>query len=119
MQREEVIKRLGEHRAELKQMGVKSLGLFGSVARDEGASDSDVDVLVEFDRPIGLFGLLRVQYRLEGILGCSVDVGTPGSLRARIRERVLGEAVYVTWCRFRSHSFVTMETIPRPVVYGG
>jgi predicted nucleotidyltransferase len=55
MKRDEVIRVLREHRGELReQFGVKSLALFGSVARDEATGTSDVDLLVEFERPIGL-----------------------------------------------------------------
>ncbi len=74
-------------------MGVKSLALFGSVARDEATAESDVDFLVEFDRPIGLFDFSRVRLYLEDILGCSVDMGTPDSLKEYLRDRVLGEKI--------------------------
>ncbi|WP_322096599.1 MULTISPECIES: nucleotidyltransferase family protein [Planktothricoides] len=75
-------------------MGVKSLALFGSVARDEAKPDSDVDFLVEFDdRPIGLFDVSRVRLYLEDVLGCSVDMGSPDSLKPYLRDRVLKEAI--------------------------
>jgi predicted nucleotidyltransferase len=54
-----------------------------------------VDVLVEFDRPTGLFGLLRLQYRLEDLFGCPVDVGTPNSLKLSLRAQVLAERIDV------------------------
>jgi len=66
---------LNEHMNELReQFGVRHLSLFGSVARDEAGRDSDVDVLVEFDRPTGLFCLFRLQDRLEELFGCPVDL---------------------------------------------
>ena len=77
------------------QFGVKSLALFGSVARDEAGPTSDVDLLVEFDRPTGYFGLVRLEQHLQKILGCTVDLGTPNSLREVLRRRVLQEAVRV------------------------
>jgi predicted nucleotidyltransferase len=83
------------HRDELRRLGVKSLALFGSVARDEGQPQSDVDLLVEFGHPVGLFEFIDVKQFLEGLLGCSVDLGTARSLRPRLRDRVLREAVYV------------------------
>jgi predicted nucleotidyltransferase len=55
-----------------------------------------VDLLVEFDGPVGYFGLFALQDHLEAILGCKVDLGTRDSLKPRIRERVLGECVNVT-----------------------
>ncbi len=79
-----------------RRFGVKSLLLFGSVARDEATMASDVDLLVEFNRPVGYFGLFALQDYLEKLLGCSVDLGTPESLKPYMRERVLGEAIHVT-----------------------
>ena len=96
MNRERVIRILSERRTELAQKyGVKSLALFGSVSRDEASPSSDVDLLVEFDRPVGYFGLFALQDYLELLLGCKVDLGTPDSLKPRIRARVLGECVRV------------------------
>ena len=96
MKRSQVIEILSEQRSELaRTYGVKSLALFGSVARDQSTSASDVDLLVEFDRPVGYFGLFALQDHLESLLGCKVDLGTPGSLRPRIRERVMKECVRV------------------------
>lgn len=77
------------------QYGVKSLQIFGSVARDEATAGSDVDLLVEFSRPAGYFGLFALQDDLEKVLGCRVDLGTPGSLKPRLRERVARELVRV------------------------
>jgi predicted nucleotidyltransferase len=97
MNRDAVIRILKERNAELaNQYGVKSLSLFGSVARDEAASGSDVDLIVEFNRPVGYFGLFSLQDYLEKLLGCRVDLGTPDSLKPRIRERVMGELIHVT-----------------------
>ena len=96
MDRESVVRVLKERKVELaKQYGVKSLFLFGSVARGEATSASDVDLIVEFDRPVGYFGLFALQDRLAKILGCPVDLGTPDSLKPRLRERVMGELVRV------------------------
>jgi hypothetical protein len=96
MNRERVIRILSEHRIELaRKFGVKSLALFGSISRNEAGPGSDVDLLVEFDRPVGYFGLFALQDHLESVLGCKVDLGTPDSLKPRIRQRVLGECVRV------------------------
>ena len=97
MKQDVVVKILKQKNAEMaKQFGVKSLLLFGSVARDEATSISDVDLLVEFNRPVGYFGLFALQDYLEKLLGCPVDLGTPESLKPRIRERVMGELIRVT-----------------------
>ena len=97
MKSKEVIKILKSQKEDLtKEFGVKSLQLFGSVARDEATSSSDVDLLVEFNRPTGYFGLFSLQDYLEKLLGCSVDLGTENSLRPRIKENVMRDLVYVT-----------------------
>ena len=97
MKQDVVVKILKQKSAEMaKQFGVKSLLLFGSVARNEATTTSDVDLLVEFNRPVGYFGLFALQDYLEKLLGCSVDLGTPDSLKPRIRERVMGELIRIT-----------------------
>ena len=96
MERELVLQILRQNQAEIRLYGVKSLALFGSVVRGEARPDSDVDLLVEFDRPVGLFGLIALQQRLEDLLGCPVDLGTPDSLKDRFRSRVMEESVYVS-----------------------
>lgn len=96
MKRDEVISILNAHRDELhEQYGVKSLALFGSVARGEDYPDSDVDLLVEFDRPVGLFAFIGLQLYLEAQLGCKVDLGTPRSLKSSLKASVLREAIRV------------------------
>ena len=97
MKRDDVLRLLTNHRDVLRQQfGVKSLILFGSVARDEAMETSDVDLLVEFDRPVGLFGLFALQDHLAQLLGCAVDVGTPDSLKPRLRAHVLAEGIHVS-----------------------
>ena len=93
MTREEALRRLADHRAELEGLGVRSLDLFGSVARGEARPDSDVDLLVAFDRPVGLFHFFRVQHRLEAILGTAVDLVMRDAIKPQLRSRVLAEAV--------------------------
>jgi uncharacterized protein len=96
VKRDEVVRILREHREKLaREFGVQSLMLFGSVARDEARSTSDVDLLVELNRPTGYFGLVRLQLFLEQLLGNTVDLGTPGSLRPAMRQRIDKEAIRV------------------------
>ncbi len=93
MKRDEVLAILATHKKQLQKLEVKSLTLFGSVARDEARLDSDVDFLVEFNQEGGFFQLLRVQYYLEDILGCSVDLGTQDALREHLRKSVLEDVI--------------------------
>ncbi|MEB3882203.1 nucleotidyltransferase family protein [Lyngbya sp. CCY1209] len=93
MDKKRVLDLLETHRDRLDEFAVKALFLFGSVARDEATPESDVDFLVEFERPVGLFTLLELRSVLEELLDCSVDLGTPNSLRPHLREKVLREAI--------------------------
>jgi hypothetical protein len=95
MKRDEVLALVGAHQEELKQLGVQSLDLFGSVARDEARPDSDVDFLVEFAIEAGFFDLFQVQHYLEAILGRGVDLGTQDALREDLREPVLRDLIHV------------------------
>jgi predicted nucleotidyltransferase len=96
MQREEVVAILSRHRDELKGLGIKSLAVFGSTARNEVRPDSDVDLLVEFDRGIGLFHLVDVQHRLSELLGgVPVDLVMRNSVLEELKEDIYGEAVSV------------------------
>jgi uncharacterized protein len=70
------------------------MALFGSVVRDEARADSDVDILVEFARPVGLLAFLRLKRFLEEILGKPVDLVTSKALRPQWRERIIQEAIH-------------------------
>ena len=93
--RDDVLEIVASHRQQLQAMGVKSLELFGSVARDDANVDSDIDFFVELGDSIGYFGLLKIQYYLEDILDCPVDLGMKEALREHLREPVLEEAIHV------------------------
>ncbi len=95
MKRDRVLSILNAHQAELHNLGVKSLEIFGSVARDEALPDSDVDFLVEFSIEASLFDLFRVRHYLEDILGCDVDLGTQDALREHLREPILKDVIRV------------------------
>ena len=90
---EVVLRRLRQHTRELQRYGVRSLSLFGSVARGEAESGSDVDLLVEFAVPVGLFTYVRLQHYLEGLLGRRVDLVTPEAIRPQMRARIEAEAI--------------------------
>lgn len=75
--------------------GAHDVRVFGSVARGEDDRESDVDFLVELEAGRSLLDLGGLQMELEDLLGCRVDVVTVRGLKARIRERVLREAMPV------------------------
>jgi len=98
LNKSEILEILRAHRDELrKRFGVKSLAVFGSVARGEAKPESDVDIVVKFDPQahVGLFKMVELKEFLERILGCPVDVVTLDGLRPWMRELVQREAVHV------------------------
>jgi len=96
MSKEDVVRRLTEHRQELVRFGVKSLALFGSVVRDEARPTSDVDLLVEFEGRATFDRYMDLKFYLEQLLGCRVDLVTRKALKPRLRPMVEKEALYVT-----------------------
>jgi len=72
---------------------VKSLELFGSYARGEEKEESDIDILVEFTKPIDLFIFMELEERLSDLLGAKVDLVMRDTLKPRIRDRIIKEAV--------------------------
>ena len=92
----QVREQLRLHERTLSEMGVRSLALFGSVSKDRAGPASDVDLLVEFVHPVGLFEFVRLKNCLEDMLGCEVDLVTPDALRESMKPEILREAVRVT-----------------------
>ena len=96
MRLDDVKKALAAHRAELTEQGVKSLAVFGSVARGEAGLDSDVDLLVEFDRSVGLFHFIHVKDLLGDLLeGAQVDLIMREAVYEELKEDIYGEAINV------------------------
>ncbi|PLX99479.1 MAG: nucleotidyltransferase [Desulfuromonas sp.] len=96
MRREEAIKRLAEHLSELRDLyDVAELSIFGSVARDQAGVDSDLDLLVDFATPPGLFRYIELKDHLEDLLGVPIDLVTRNALKQQLRETILQEAIRV------------------------
>jgi len=95
MNKDLVLMKLSKQRHLLNNYNVKSISLFGSFARDEGTSDSDVDLLVEFEPTarIGMFEFIRLRRELSQVLGCDVDLATPESLHKNMKTDILKEAI--------------------------
>lgn len=75
--------------------GVTNLALFGSTARDSAGTGSDVDVLVGFDGPATSARYFGVQFYLEDLFGCAVDLVTEKALREELRPFIVKEAIHV------------------------
>ncbi len=74
-----------------KDYGVTEIGIFGSWVRGEASSDSDIDILVSFNQPVGFFKFLELEERLSAWLGVKVDLVTRAALKPNIGSRILSE----------------------------
>ena len=96
MERARVLELLAESKALLaKRYSVTRLALFGSTARNMAGENSDVDILVSFDGPADSERYFGVQFYLEDLLGCSVDLVTDKALRPELRPFIEKEALIV------------------------
>lgn len=85
---------LRQHFPEIKEKySVSYLGIFGSYVRGEQTSESDLDVLVEFDEMPGLLKYIELEYYLSDILGIKVDLVTRSGLKPNVGKRVLNEVI--------------------------
>ena len=91
--REQVLAKLSEERDNIRRFGVRSLGLFGSVARAENTSASDLDMLVEFEHK-SFDAYMDLKAYLEDLFDCPVDLVLANALKPRLREPILNETVH-------------------------
>ena len=76
-----------------KRYGAGKVRIFGSIARDEGKRDSDLDILVELEPGRSLLDIIAIKQDLEDLLDCKVDVVTEAALSPYIRDEVLSQVV--------------------------
>lgn len=95
MKRDAVISRLRAHEAELRQAGIERLSVFGSVAREEAAEASDVDLVAVFDksRRLSLLDVIRLERRLSDLIGVPVDLVEEAALKPPVRAAAQRDAV--------------------------
>ena len=92
----EIIHQLREMMTELSvQYHVQKIGIFGSYSKERQTQESDLDLVVEFDQPIGMFAFVHLKNRIAERLGIRVDLVTPDGLHPLIRDQVMHEVVYV------------------------
>ena len=87
---------LKKHERELRERyGIKKIGIFGSYSRGEASEGSDLDILVEFEKPIGLFKFLELEEYLSDLVGVKVDLVSKKALKPHIGKRILEEVVMI------------------------
>ena len=79
----------------MKEYQVKKIGVFGSYAREEQNETSDVDLLVNFSKPISFFTLFELEDYLTNKLGVKVEIVTPGALKEIIIPTIMKDVIYV------------------------
>jgi uncharacterized protein len=85
-----------QHKTELKEkFNVKNMGVFGSYVRGEQKLSSDVDVLVEFEKPVGLFEFMKLENYLSDLLGVKVDLVSKKALKPHIGEHIVQEVIMI------------------------
>jgi len=97
LDRAEILRTLSTHRDLMRRYGVRSLALFGSIARDNYRAESDVDLLVDYDdaAETTLLDVLRLQDELEALIGRKVQVVTDAALRPHARAEIARDIVNV------------------------
>ncbi|MBI4125798.1 MAG: nucleotidyltransferase family protein [Deltaproteobacteria bacterium] len=94
MSREEIFKKLQTNKQVLQKLGVRKLALFGSMARGEGSTTSDLDFLVEFEKKT-FDAYMDLKFFLEDLFHRPVDLVIPETLKKRLREAILKENIRV------------------------
>ncbi len=93
---EEIKRILKANKAALsREFKVKEIGVFGSYLRGEDKEDSDMDILVEFNKTIGLLKFIALENHLSDTLGVKVDLVIKSALKPRIGKHILEEVVYL------------------------
>ena len=93
---EEIRNLLLRHKEQLRtEYGVKEIGIFGSYIRGEQDKSSDLDILIELEKPIGFVKFLKLENSLSALIGIKVELVTKKALKPYIGQRILQEVRYV------------------------
>lgn len=87
---------MASHKDELRgRFKVTEIGVFGSFVREEEKEGSDIDILVEFEEPVSLLGLVSLENHLSDLFGLKVDLVPKGEIRPELKEKIIKEVVYL------------------------
>ncbi len=78
-----------------EQYGLKEIGIFGSYVRGDQGAESDLDILIELEKPIGFVKFMKLERALSELLGIRVEMVTKKALKPYIGKRILQEVRYV------------------------
>jgi len=95
MSRKEALRRIKSNSDRIRAFGVKRVALFGSYARDENSSSSDVDILVEFEKGQKTFdNYMDLKFFLESMFGRKVDLVVREAIKPALERSIMDGAVY-------------------------
>jgi uncharacterized protein len=89
----QILNVLESHKADLQRFGVRKIGLFGSYRRDSATSKSDMDFLVQLEKPT-FDAYMDLKFYLEELFDCPVDLVLEETIKPRLRAQILHEVVY-------------------------
>ena len=95
LSKNDIVKTIQENMEEIKSYGIEKIGIFGSVATDSQTEQSDIDILIEFQKDKKAFdNYMELKFFLEKLFNRKVDLVIEGALKSRIRDSVLREVSY-------------------------
>ena len=90
---DEILKTLKNNQQEIRKFGIKRIGLFGSISRNEGDEQSDLDFIVDFECDT-FDAYMDLKIFLEDLFGCPVDLVLTNTIKPRIKETILKDVRY-------------------------
>jgi len=95
MKSEKVMRLLGENLDKITRYGVRRIGLFGSYIRDEQTENSDIDILVEFEKNKKTFdNYMELKFFLEDLFECKIDLVVREAIKPSLKEYIMGSVKY-------------------------
>jgi len=79
----------------LRGYKIKNIGIFGSYAKNTAKEKSDIDLIVEFEEPVSLLGVIKAENYLTELLGIRVDLVPKEDIRKELKETILKEVIYI------------------------
>jgi predicted nucleotidyltransferase len=94
---ESITQKISQKKTRLQDLGIKEIGLFGSYVRGEETDSSDLDILIDIERPakLDLLALISLEQELSDDLGVTVDLVLKSDLRPILGKNVLSEVIYL------------------------
>lgn len=85
----------GEKEKLLREYKIRNIGIFGSYAKNTAKEKSDIDLIVEFEEPVSLLGVIKAENYLTELLGIRVDLVPKEDIRKELKETILKEVIYI------------------------